>query len=155
MPALRQLFTALNQCDRLTCHSTKLITRCKKVIQRRFPQRKDSTNHLGSSGLSTEGAGKQVNADDSESGGRMIRQGSMIPRVAGLGSAMDQTQAERLDYDLVHHEDERLSPRESPWVTPRVSPRLFQSVDFRTESSSTPVIGPPVVSEHRRHSSTH
>lgn len=60
----------------------------------------------------------------------------MLPRPAGLGFTVRTSQEEKLELDLIHHEDEKLSPRETPWATPRVSPRLgsFSGVDQRRYS---------------------
>ncbi len=100
---------------------------------------KDSGDQIRLSDGSGESNGKELKGSDLE-GGTLPRRMSYQPRLAGLGLAVCSDQDETLEHDLMHHEDEKLSPRETPWATPRVSPRLG-SLGSRSGSYSCTIKG--------------
>ena len=73
---------------------------------------------------SEQSAGIESRMPIVEPGRKISRRMSLEPRLAGLGSTFYDSQDEKLERDLIHHENEKMSPRETPWATPRVSPRM-------------------------------
>ena len=124
MPALRQLLSIFNQRDK---HRPRLAGKSpqrKRTLDTNGPRTKDSIDQAHSSDKSDESISGGSSRRDTENGILVPRRMSMAPRIAGLGSAGRNSREEKLEQDLLHHEDEKLSPRETPWATPRVSPRM-------------------------------
>ena len=124
MPALRQLFTVCKQHSRDSYHLTDKSTRSKRTLRLRSSQADTCVDDTCPIDKLVEVVNKNPGVPDLEIGGTASRRPSMAPRSAGLGSTVCTSPDERLELDLVHHEDEKMSPRETPWATPRVSPRL-------------------------------
>ena len=124
MPALRQLLAVFHQYDRRGSRMPELSPQRNRMPKMDAPQLNDGCNRAQSSEKSDESIDKGSNGQGPENGITVPRRTSMAPRVAGLGSAVRSSQEGKLEQDLLHYEDEKMSPRETPWATPRVSPRM-------------------------------
>ena len=124
LPALRQLIAVLQQYEWGGSHSLQE----KSVRSHRRLQSLPEANAASDRRLQNDNTEKNCvrrsKEQDVERDMTGSRRPSMLPRPAGLGLAVRSSQEEKLELDLIYHEDEKLSPRETPWATPRVSPRL-------------------------------
>ena len=132
LPALRQLF-AFFRDERQTLSLVE--------TSRQLGPKQGTGDRLRSSDKVDEDTIDWPGRLDIQNGGKSPRKMSMTPRMAGSSICLGQKQ--KLDPDLLHFEDERMSPRETPWATPRVSPIIDSFASRHSSYACTATTGRP------------